>query len=139
MDKPTLAELADIIAPITPPAAPPPYAWIAFGVALGVVALLGLGYFLWRRSRHRRAALAQLKRAQHALQQHQLGPRNAAFQAALALRRAYRTAPQGDAANEWTNFLGALDQARYAEQSPSTQDSVQLLERARHWIVRAPC
>ena len=139
MDKPTLAELADIIAPITPPPAPPPYAWIAFGVALGVVALLGLGYFLWRRSRHRRAALAQLKRAQHALQQHQLGPRNAAFQAALALRRAYRTAPQGEATSEWANFLRALDQARYAEQSPSTQDSVQLLERTRRWIVRAPC
>lgn len=139
MDKPTLVELADIIAPIMPPPAPPPYAWIAFGVAVGVVALLGLGFFLGWRSRHRRAALAQLKRTQQALKQHQLDPRSAVFQAARALRCAYRTAPQSDAANEWTIFLDALDQARYAEQSPSIQDSVQLLERARHWIVRAPC
>ena len=139
MDKPALLELADIIAPIAPAPAPPPYGWIALGVGLTLIAALLVARLLWRRSRNRRAALAQLKRAEQALQQQQLDPRTAVFQAALAVRRAYHTAPRSDAASEWINFLGALDQARYAAQAPSRQDSVQLLERARHWIVRAPC
>ena len=132
MADPSTVQLADIIAPIAPPPSPPPYAAIAFGVGLTLIAVLIVARLVWRRSRDRRAALAQLKQAERALQQQKLEPRAAAFQAAQALRRAY-----GKTSNdmpEWAAFLSTLDQARYAPQPPSVQESAQLLAQARDWI-----
>jgi len=126
------SQLADIIAPIAPPPAPPPYGAIALGVELTLIVVLIVARLLWRRSRDRRAALAQLKRAERALQQQTLDPRAAAFQAAQALRRAYGTSD--GATPEWTAFLSALNQARYAPHAPSAQDAAQLLAQARDWI-----
>lgn len=125
-------QLADIIAPIAPPLAPPPYGAIALGVGLTLVLTLIVARFLWRRSRDRRAALAQLAQAERGLQQQKLEPRAAAFQAAQALRRADKTIDKN--MPQWTAFLNTLDQARYAPQSPSAQDAVQLLAQARRWI-----
>jgi len=125
-------QLADIIAPLTPPPAPPPYGAIALGVGLTLVVVLIVARLLWRRSRHRRAALTLLKQAERALQQQRLEPRAAAFQAAQALRRAYEK--NEGAAPEWAAFSSTLDQARYAPQPPSAQDAAQLLAQARHWI-----
>lgn len=137
-----LPELVDIIAPWVPPPTPPPYGWIALGVGIALLLALVFGYLFWKRSRARRCALAQLKQAQHALQQQRMEPRAATFQAAQSVCRAYRKtslqAVQGTNAAEWSDFLTALDQARYAPQTPNAQDATQLLDRARHWIRRAP-
>ena len=125
-------QLADIIAPSVPPAAPPPYGAIALGVGLTLLVAFIVARLVWRRSRDRRAALAQLKQAERALQQQKLEPRAAVFQAAQALRRAYGKSE--GATPEWSAFLSALDQARYAPQPPSAQDAAQLLVQARRWI-----
>ena len=137
-----LPELVDIIAPWVPPPAPPPYGWIALGVGIGLLLGLVVAYLFWKRSRVKRAALAQIKQAEHALQQQRMQPRAAAFQAALSLRRVYhqpalQAVPETNTA-EWQDFLTALDQARYAPQAPNAQDATQLLVRARHWIRCAP-
>ena len=151
-------QLTDIIAPLVPPPAPPPYGWIALGVGLALLVILIVARLWWRRNRDKRAALAQVKQAERALQQQQLDPRAAVFHAAQALRRAYKInrpsiqfplpPPQpspweGEGASlmdtAWTDFLSALDQARYAAQAPSVQDAAQLLAQARHWIGRAAC
>lgn len=135
------SQLADIIAPIAPPAAPPPYGWIALGVGIALIVTLILARFFLRRSRDRRAALAQLKHAEHALQHQTLDPRAATFCAAQSLRHAYRNALSEHTfpTPEWREFLSTLDQARYAPQAPTPQDAAQLLVFARHWIKRAPC
>lgn len=137
-----LPELVDIIAPWVPPPAPPPYGWIALGVGIALLLALVFGYLFWKRSRARRCALAQLKQAQHALQQQRMEPRAATFQAALSVCHAYRKpslqAISAANAAEWNDFLTALDQARYAPQTPNAQDATQLLDRARHWIRHAP-
>ena len=137
-----LPELVDIIAPWVPPPAPPPYGWIALGVGIALLVAFVVGYLLWKRSRARRSALAQLKQAEHALLQQRIEPRAAAFQAALLVCRAYRKtslqAVQGANAAEWRDFLTALDQARFSPQTPNAQNATQLLDRARHWIRRAP-
>lgn len=137
-----LPELVDIIAPWVPPPAPPPYGWIALGVASALLVVFAVAYLFWKRSRARRTALAQIQRVERALQQQRLQPRAAAFQAALSVCVAYRkpslqAIPAANAA-DWSDFLTALDQARYAPQTPNTQDATQLLERARHWIRHAP-
>ena len=137
-----LPELIDIIAPWVPPFAPPPYGWIALGIGIVLLVALVFVYLFWKRSRARRCALTQLKQAEHALQQQRMEPRAAAFQAALSVCSAYRKtslqAVQGANPAEWGEFLTALDQARYAPKTLNAQDAMQLLDRARHWIRRAP-
>ncbi len=162
-------QLADIIAPAIPPAAPLPYGWIAFGSALTLAMVLITVRLWWRRTRNRRAALTQLKHAEHALQQQTLEPRAAVFAVAQALRLAYSVSDvsssfprplgeRGDIASsntaspsplkgegatppmsEWTTFLSALDQARYAPHVPNVADATQLIAQARDWIARTPC
>lgn len=135
-----MIELANIIAPAVPPPAPLPYGWIALGIGLLILIALIVLRILWRRGRYRRAALAQLKRAERALRQGHLDARAAAFQAAQALHCVYRTSQHsGNAASpQWTEFMGALDRARYAAHAIGKQDATQLLVQTRHWIDRAP-
>jgi hypothetical protein len=125
-------QLADIVAPVAPPPAPPPYGAIALGAGLMLVVALIAARFLWRRKRQRRAALALLKQAERALRQQTIEPRAAAFQAAQALRHA--AGKIKGATPEWTAFLHLLDQARYAPQPPSAQDTTHLIAQARRWI-----
>ena len=139
MDKPGLVELVDIVAPITPPPVPTPYGWMILGVALGLVLAISAVVVWWRRSRDRRVALSQLKRTERALRLQHLDPRAAVFQAALALRRVHRPRRALEPLPDWTQYLNALDHARYAPQLPSVQDSMQLLARTRRWILRHPC
>ena len=181
MAETALPALVDIIAPLAPPPAPPPYGWIAFGLGIALLVTLIVARVWWQRSRHRRAALAQIKHAEHALQQQQLDPRGASFKAAQALSLAYNLhhptiqspRPSGERArvrgniapssvalptsppppqpspcegegipladSAWTDFLSALDAARYAPHPPSPQDAAQLIAQTRHWIKRAPC
>lgn len=134
MDK---LELLDIVAPLAPPPAPPPYGWIALGVVLALLIVGGLLYLGWRRSRSRRVALAQLRRTAHALRHQRIDPRTAAFQTGLALRRIFRT-PPSQVSGDWAHFSNALDRARYASSIPSAEASAQLLVRARH-LLRARC
>ena len=135
-----MIELADIIAPAVPPLTPPPYGWITLGIVLFILIALIVLRILWRRSRYRRAALAQLKRTERALRQGHLDARAAAFQAAQALHCVYRTSQHsGNAASpQWTEFMCALDRARYAAHAIGKQDATQLLAQTRHWIDRAP-
>jgi len=141
-----MLELADIIAPITPPPAPPPYGWIA----LGVVSLALILFFLlrlWLKHTHaRRLARTALKRAERALQRGQIDTRAATFQAGLALRLAYHetlSSSQGRESEsshtaEWTNFMHALDLARYSPHTIDTPHAARLLAETRRWIERAP-
>lgn len=134
MDK---IELLDIVAPLAPPPAPPPYGWIAPGAVLAILIIAGVVYLGWRRSRDRRAALAQLKRTAHALRQQRVDPRTAAFQTGSALRRVFRT-PPSQVPGDWAHFSNALDRARFAPQMPTAHTSAQLLARARDFL-RARC
>jgi len=134
MDK---LELLDIVAPLAPLPAPPPYGWIALGVVCALLMVGGPLYLVWRRSRERRAALAQLKRTEHALRHQRVDPRTAAFQTGSALRRVFRP-PPSQVSDDWANFSRALDRARFAPQMPSTHTSAQLLARARDFL-RAQC
>ena len=134
MDK---LELLDIVAPLAPPPAPPPYGWIALGAVLAILIIGGVLYLGWRCSRDRRAALAHLKRTAHALRQQRVDPRTAAFQTGSALRRVFRT-PPSRVCGDWENFSRALDRARFAPEMPSAHTSAQLLARARHFL-RARC
>lgn len=145
-----MPELADIIPPLAPPAAPLPLAWIVITVA-AVLFLLGL--ILWRaryRSRHRRLALKQIRLAYTRCQSHALNPRQALFAIAAALSRIYpatragkRWAPPASAehepAEEWSAFLRALDAARFAAPHPSAEQVAHLAAAAQQWIRRAPC
>lgn len=129
--------LLDIVEPLAPPPVPPPYGWIALGV---ISALLMMGvvlYLVWRRSRERRAALAQLKRTENALRHQCIDPRAAAFQTGLALRRVFDV-PSSQIREDWKNFSNALDRACYAPQTPSAHTSAQLITRARE-LLRARC
>lgn len=84
-----MTELADIIAPIAPPPAPPPYEWIALGVVLLVLILFFVLRLWLKRTRARRWARAALKRTERELQLGKLDARAAAFQIARALRDVY--------------------------------------------------
>jgi len=132
MAEPNAIQLADIIAPSAPPPAPPPYGWIALGLTLLLIVTLLAARRLWQRNRARRTALTLIKQTEHALYQKNLEPRTAAFQAAQALRCANKN--PGNNTLEWLTFLNALDQARYAAQPPSAQESVRLLAQTRDWI-----
>lgn len=129
-------QLADIIAPNTPPPAPPPYGWIALGVVMTLIFTLFILRQRWRHGRDRRTALRLIKQAEHALQQQTMTPRAAAFQAAQALRGVSQRLNR-DCTPDWAAFIYTLDQALYAPQSPSVQDAAQLLAQARGWI--KPC
>ena len=130
MDK---LELLDIVAPLAPPPAPPPYGWIALGVIWAILMVGGLLYLGWRRSRDRRVALTQLKRTAHALRHQCVDPRTAAFQTGLALRRVFRT-PPSQVSRDWAHFSNALDEARFGPQMPRKETSEQLLAQARHFL-----
>lgn len=84
-----MTELADIIAPIAPPPAPPPYGWIALGVVLLVLVLFFVLRLWLKRTHARRRARAALKRTERELQRGTLEARAAAFQIARALRDVY--------------------------------------------------
>lgn len=141
-----MLELADIIAPAAPPPAPPPYGWIA----LGLVSLALILFFLLRlwlkRTRARRLARTALKRAERALQLGRIDTRAAAFQAGMALRLTYHEmrapAPgrEGESSHaaEWKNFMHALDLARYSPHTIDTPHATRLFAETHHWIERAP-
>ena len=134
MDK---IELLDIVAPLVPPPAPPPYGWIALSIIVSVLLIGGLLYLVWRRRRVQRTALSQLKRTAHALRYQRVDARTAAFQIGAAVRRISRY-PKSHGAPDWAEFSRALDQARFSARTPSVDTSTQLLERARD-LLRTPC
>lgn len=134
MDK---LELLDIVAPLAPPLAPPPYGWIALGIIWALLIAGGLLFLGWRRNRERRIALMQLKRTAYALRHLGVDARTAAFQTGSALRRVVRTPPT-KISGDWSDFLNALDRARYASSIPSAETSAQLIDRARD-LLRTRC
>jgi hypothetical protein len=81
-----MIELADIIAPVAPPPAPPSYEWIALGAALFALVLFFVLRRWLKRTRARRWARAALKRTARELQQGALDARAAVFEIARALR-----------------------------------------------------
>lgn len=135
-----MVELIDIIAPAAAPPAPPPYAWIAFGV---VVLLLILFFALhgWgKRTRVKRLAYATLKRAEKDLVHGKGDARRAVFQIAQAVQ--YHALPQkGDTEEqgEWAEFRRELDRARFSADAIDVPYAAQLLKQARHWIGRTQC
>ncbi|MHB8915335.1 MAG: DUF4381 family protein [Thiobacillus sp.] len=129
--------LLDIVAPLAPPPAPPPYGWIALGVLCALMVVVGAGYGFWRRTRPRRAAWAQLQRTAQALREGRVDPRTAAFQTGSALHPAV-LASDYQATGDWAGFLHALDQARFARQIPSVDTSEHLIVQARDFL-RARC
>ena len=155
-----MIELADIIAPIAPPTAPPPYEWIALGVALFALILFFMLRLWLKRTRARRWARAALKRTERELKLGKLDARAAAFQIAWALRDEYpnkrplrsqrgevlrkylclRGGRRMDALNSeaWSDFLQTLDRARFSPHPIDTQQAAQLLAQAHQWIGRAP-
>ena len=142
-----MLELADIIAPAAPPPAPPPYGWIALGLVSLVLILFFLLRLWLKRTRARRLARTTLKRAGHALRLGKIDTRAAAFQAAYAVRVAYcgTLSPEGRGnrargmhSTEWANFVLELDRARYSPHAIDTRQASRLLAETRHWIERAP-
>ena len=124
--------LLDIVAPLAPPPAPPPYTWIALGVLGALLMVGGVLYWLWQRSRLRRTARAKLQRTARALREGRVDPRTAAFQTGLALHSIMDTPSQ--AARDWAEFLRTLDQARFAREAPSSDTSAQLIAQARRFL-----
>ena len=134
MDK---VELVDIVAPFAPPPAPPPYGWITLGIGVLILLIGSFLFLMWRRRRVQRAALAQLKRTAHALRYQRIDARTAAFQTGAAVRRLLLSSGS-QASADWADFSQALDRARYAPQTPGTDTTAQLLERARN-LLRTQC
>lgn len=134
MDK---VELVDIVAPFAPPPAPPPYGWIALGIGVLILLIGGFLFLLWRRRRVQRTAFAQLKRTAHALRYQRIDARTAAFQTGAAVRR-FLLSSRSQVSADWADFSQALDQARYAPQTPGADTIAQLLERARN-LLRTQC
>lgn len=130
-------ELLDIVAPLAPPPAPPPYGWITVGTGFAILIVVGVLYFAWRRNRMRRAALAQLRRTEHALRDQRIDARVAAFQIHSALQYVHGQA-FGKISVDWAELGRALDHARFAAQLPSVTNSAQLLDRARK-LLRTQC
>lgn len=129
--------LLDIVAPLAPPPAPPPYGGIALGAGALILLIGGLFYLAWRRRRVQRTALAQLKRTSRALRYQLIDARTAAFQIGSAVRRISRNT-KNSVSPAWTDFSRALDQARFAPYTPGTDTSAQLIERARN-LLRTQC
>lgn len=136
-----MSELADIVAPLPPPPAPLPLAWL---IAAGVLAMLAaLGWLAWRwhRRRARRAALRHLRLAEKLFAADPLDAREATFIAADALRQAWRVprlTPEQVSDARWQTLIGELDALRYRADS-ETPPLAPLLREIRHWIRRAPC
>lgn len=133
MDKQTLL---DIVAPLAPPPAPPPYGWIALGTLCALLILGGVIYRFWRRSRPRRTAWSQLQYTARALAEGRVDPRTAAFQTGSALHPVRDAHYQ--ATDDWADFFCALDRARFARQAPSADTSERLIAQARR-LLRARC
>jgi len=155
-----MIELADIVAPVAPPPAPPPFEWIALGVVLLLLVLFFVLRLWLKRTRTRRLSRAILKRTERALQLGQLDARVAAFQIARAVGNApplptlyphgvrrwvprcfAATLPQSHkgrgesfGADAWAAFKQDLDRARFSAEPIDTQQATQLLKQARHWI-----
>lgn len=145
-----MPDFADIIPPLAPPPAAPPYGWIIFGGAVLLAFALGWLARASFRSRHKRRALAQIRNAERILQQGQINPRLALFAAHAALALVYplaqagqRTTPPASLAEihhaQWRAFVSDLDQARFAAGATSMQDARTLLGSAQLWIGRMPC
>jgi len=140
-----MTELADIIAPIVPPDAPPPYEWIALGVALFALILFFVLRLWLKRTRARRTARAALKRTERDLQHGTLDARTAAFQIARALQcfpPLSTLSPKGGgedslSTESWSKFNQALDHARFSPHPIDIQHAIQLLVQARQWIGHA--
>ena len=145
-----MPEFADIIAPLAPPPAPLPIAWIIASVG-AVLLLLGLiGLRVLYRRRHQRRALKQLKQAESLLQSNTINARQAMFALASALSQVYPVTAAGQRfsptviheatlSNEWSDFLRTIDAARFAARVPQTQQAVTLLTVAKQWVHRAAC
>ncbi|MBT9613995.1 MAG: DUF4381 family protein [Burkholderiales bacterium] len=120
-----MIELADIIAPIAPPTAPPPYEWIALGVALFALILFFMLRLWLKRTRARRWARAALKRTERELKLGKLDARAAAFQIAWALRDEYpnKRPPQTTLLQGTTIYTGMQSSAEPA--SPPLAGSLQ--------------
>lgn len=129
--------LLDIVAPLAPPPAPPPYGWIVLGIGALILLIGGLCYLAWRRHRVKRTALAKLKRTARALRNQRVDARTATFQIDSAVRGISRHS-QSHVSPDWADFSRALDQARFAPRTPSVDTSTQLLERARN-LLRTQC
>lgn len=137
----TMNDLADIIAPLPPPPAPWPVAWLIAGAVFVMLALLGWLAWRWHRRRLRRQALRRIKLAEKALAADTLDPREAAFIAAEALRQAYRVThitPAQVTDVRWQTLVAQLDALRY-HAVPADAPLAPLLRETRHWIRRAPC
>ena len=139
-----MIELADIIAPIAPPPAPPPYEWIALGVMLLALVLFFVLRLWLKRTRARRLARAALRRTERNLQRGKLDARAAAFQIARALQfiPPLPTLPpngRGESfeADAWAEYKQALDLARFSPHPIDTQQATQLLTQARRWLAHA--
>lgn len=130
-------DLLDIVAPLAPPPAPPPYGWIALGAVLLVLVMAGVLYLVWRRNRACRTALVQMKRAAHALHEQRIDARAAVFQISVTLR-GLPGKPMSSGSADWADFSRALDQARFAPCIPSADTSAHLIERARD-LLRTSC
>ena len=141
-----MVELADIIAPIAAPPAPPPYGWIVLGAVLFVL-ILFFGLWFWlKHTRAQRRARALLARSARALHSGKIDARAAAFEIARALShvQAPSLPSKGEEKNarhetEWAEFTQALTRARFSPHAIDTQHAAQLLAQARKWIARAPC
>ena len=129
--------LLDIVAPLAPPPAPPPYGWIALGVLLALLVIIGGGYGLWRRNRSRRTASVQLQRTARALREGRVDARTAAFQTGSAIHAVVLASPHATP-DGWADFLRALDQACFARPMPSVKTSEGLIAQARDFL-RARC
>lgn len=136
-----MSDLADIIAPLPPPPAPWPVAWLIAGGVLVALALLGWLAWHWQRRRTRRTALRRLRQAERALAAQAIDAQEAAFIAAEALRLAWRVSrltPTQVMDARWQDLIAQLDALRYQKQTEALP-LAPLLRDAGHWIKRAPC
>lgn len=135
-----MSDLVDIIAPLPPPPAPWPIAWLVAGAVLVLLTLFGLIARRWWRHRRQRAALRTLRRVERALAAQTLDARQAAFASAEALRQAYDTphlTAMQHAEPRWQALIAQLDDLRYRQDTPAMGSG--MLPEIRHWIRRAPC